>query len=57
MTDLPSYEDVLRMLSEKAAAGSISALVTLERVLRPERLEDDDEVGAAIDRILNKGND
>ena len=35
MTDTLTYEDVLHLLSEKASAGSVSALVCLERALRP----------------------
>ncbi len=53
-TDLPTYEGVLKMLSEKAATGSVSAMIALERALRPERPDDRDEVGEAIDAILRK---
>jgi len=52
MTDLPTYDDVLRMLAEKAGQGSVSAMVALERGLRHQVPEDDDEVGREIDRIL-----
>jgi hypothetical protein len=52
MTDLPTYDDVLRMLAEKAGQGSVSAMVALERALRHQVPEDDDEVGREIDRIL-----
>jgi len=54
MTDLPTYDDVLRMLAEKAGQGSVSAMVALERALRHQVPEDDDEVGREIDRILAK---
>ena len=57
--ELPDYEQVLRMLSEKASNGSVSALVCLERALRPENRPDDpddDELGRELDRIL-KSND
>jgi hypothetical protein len=57
MNDLPSYEDVLRMLSKKAADGSVSAMVALGRALRPEHPEPKDEVGEAIDRILARNRD
>jgi hypothetical protein len=51
MNDLPSYNEVLQMLSEKARAGSVSAMIALERALRPQsQAQDVDEV---IDRILS----
>ena len=54
--ELPDYRQVLEMLSEKAANGSVSAMVCLERALRPENQPpEDDEVSEAIDRILRKG--
>ena len=52
-TDLPTYEDVLKMLSEKAATGSDSAMIALERALRPERPDDRDLVAETIDKILD----
>jgi hypothetical protein len=54
MSQLPTYEDVLLMLARKAADGSVSAMVALERALRPEHPEPEDEVSNAIDRILMK---
>jgi hypothetical protein len=35
--DLPTYEEVLRMLAVKAGEGSVSAMVALGRVLRDTR--------------------
>jgi hypothetical protein len=51
MSDLPTYEEILQMLTVKAREGSVSAMIALERALRPgdARPEDIDEV---IDRIL-----
>lgn len=45
------------MLSEKAATGSISAMVALERALRPKDRGAgvDDEIGAELDRLLEEG--
>jgi hypothetical protein len=51
-TDLPTYQDVLQMLAEKAATGSVSAMIALDRALRPERPNERDEVGEMIDEIL-----
>jgi hypothetical protein len=31
VSDLPSYEDVLELLSERAREGSVSAMIALER--------------------------
>lgn len=53
MSELPDYEEVLRMLSEKAAGGSVSALICLERALRPENQPDPDEVEKALEQILS----
>jgi hypothetical protein len=51
-----TYKDVLELLTEKARAGSVSALVVLERALRTGDDEDPRvEVGEAIDRILSDG--
>jgi hypothetical protein len=52
MSQIPSYEDVLKMLAQKAADGSVSAMVALERALRPSNDTEVDEVGDAIDAIL-----
>jgi hypothetical protein len=47
-----SYTDVLRLLTEKARGGSVSAMITLERVLRPSDPQTD-ELDDALDRILH----
>ena len=52
MSEPPNYDEVLRMLSEKAAGGSVSALICLERPLRPENQPDPDEVDKALEQIL-----
>jgi hypothetical protein len=51
-TDLPTYDEVLEMLTAKAREGSVSAMVVLERALRPpgddpEGIEEDE-----LDRLL-----
>ena len=51
-TAIPSYNEALAMLAARAREGSVTAIVALERALRNVREEDEDEVGAAIDRIL-----
>jgi tRNA C32,U32 (ribose-2'-O)-methylase TrmJ len=55
-TDLPTYEEVLEMLSVKAREGSVSAMIALERALRRETPESDevDDVDEIIERILAK---
>jgi hypothetical protein len=53
-TDLPTYDDVLRMLANKAGEGSVSAMVALERALRHGPPEEANEVPTTIDRILAK---
>jgi hypothetical protein len=54
MSDLPTYEEVLQMLSAKAREGSVSAMICLERALRREDPDDPevDEVDEVIERIL-----
>ena len=43
------------MLTEKAREGSTSAMIALERALRAAaNQQDEDEVGNAIDRILDE---
>jgi hypothetical protein len=54
MAEVPTYQQVLEMLADKAASGSVSAMIALERALRRDQPEDRDEVGEAIDRILGK---
>jgi hypothetical protein len=34
--DIPTYQEVMRMLAEKAKTGSVSAMIALERALRTE---------------------
>jgi hypothetical protein len=54
--ELPSYDDVLEMLSAKARDGSVSAMVALERALRPKKDQDhvDDELlDDELERLLN----
>jgi len=52
ITAIPSYNEALGMLAAKAAEGSVTAVVALERALRNVREEEQDEVGDVIDRIL-----
>jgi hypothetical protein len=56
MSDLPSYDDVLAMLSAKAPDGSVSAMVALERALRPKKEHErlDDEIDDELDLRLNR---
>jgi predicted component of type VI protein secretion system len=53
-TTIPTYDEALAMLAAKAEEGSVTAIVALERALRNREAEAADEVGEAIDRILNK---
>ena len=47
--EILTREEVLELLSSKAAAGSVTAMVCLERTLRHERVVDfDDELERAI---------
>jgi hypothetical protein len=57
--ELPSYDDVLEMLSAKARNGSVSAMVALERALRPKKDQErlDDELDDELERLLNDDND
>jgi hypothetical protein len=56
MTDeLPSYEEALELLAEKARAGNAAAIIALERVLRAQAKAQEDEIGGAIGRILSNG--
>ena len=43
---------MLQILTEMARNGSVTAATTLVRELRQDEEEPEDEVGAAIDRIL-----
>jgi hypothetical protein len=51
---IPTYDEALQMLADKAQEGSVTAIVALERALRNRAPEDVDEVGDAIDRILSR---
>jgi hypothetical protein len=55
-TDLPTYDEVLEMLSVKAREGSVSAMIALERALRRETSEssETEEVDEIIERILTE---
>ena len=54
--EIASHEETLRMLTEKAREGSTSAMIALERALRAAaNQQEEDEVGNAIDRILEQG--
>ena len=57
MSKIASHEEVLEILSEQARNGSVTAATALERALRNTPDEEQDEVGAAIDRILAKKRD
>lgn len=52
--DLPSYEDVIRMLAAKAGDGSVSAMIALERALRNTDRDDQDPIDDELDRLLRK---
>jgi hypothetical protein len=52
MADVPTYQEVLEMLADKAATGSVLAMIALERALRRDPADDRDPVGETIDRIL-----
>ncbi|MGZ5331861.1 MAG: hypothetical protein ACXWZW_11010 [Solirubrobacterales bacterium] len=55
-----THEDTLRILSEMARAGSVSAAVALERALRlgdEPGDEGDDELDAELDRLLSRRDD
>jgi hypothetical protein len=54
--EILSRSEVLALLSQKAREGSTSAMIALERALRA-RERDEDEVGDAIDRILEMGDE
>jgi len=54
MAEVPTYQDVLEMLADKAGEGSVSAMIALERALRRDPPEDRDEVAKTIDHILAK---
>lgn len=50
--DIGTREEMLQILTEMARNGSVTAATTLVRELRQDEEEPEDEVGAAIDRIL-----
>ena len=51
--EILTREDVLELLSMKAADGSVTAMVCLERALRYER-EEPDELDTELDRLLSR---
>ena len=50
-TDLPAYDEILELLTVKARAGSVSAMIALERALRPAEADPED-IDEVIDRLL-----
>jgi hypothetical protein len=50
--EILTRDDVLELLSMKAAEGSVTAMVCLERALRYEQREQPDELDAELDRLL-----
>ena len=56
MPDLPTYEEILQMLTVKAREGSVSAMIALERALRPGDADPED-IDEVIDRILAEKDD
>jgi hypothetical protein len=53
--DVLSREEALRLLSEMAKNGSVTAAVALERALRLDPgKEDEDELDAELDRLLRR---
>ena len=53
MTELPTYEEILQMLTVKAREGSVSAMIALERALRPGDADPED-IDEVIDRLLSE---
>ena len=49
-----SYDEVLRLLSEQARDGSVTALATLERALRRLDEGEGESVEDELERILTK---
>ncbi len=52
--EILSRDDVLDLLSKKAADGSVTAMVCLERALRYQP-DGPDELDAELDRLLERG--
>lgn len=52
--EMLTHEEVLKILSEQARKGSVSAATALERALRRDAEKVENEVDEAIDRILTK---
>jgi hypothetical protein len=50
---IATHEEVLRLLSEQARNGSVTAATALERALRGQPLTDED-LDADLERILTK---
>jgi hypothetical protein len=51
--EILSRDDVLELLSKKAADGSVTAMVCLERALRYQQ-DEPDELDAELDRLLER---
>jgi hypothetical protein len=51
--EILSRDDVLELLSKKAADGSVTAMVCLERALRYQQ-DQPDELDAELDRLLER---
>jgi hypothetical protein len=52
-TQIPDYDEVLRMLVRKAEEGSVSAMMTLERALRPVGGYPEPDDYSELERILD----
>ena len=53
--EILTREEVLKLLSEMAEKGSVSAAIALERALRmPSRYGDHDELDDELDRLLSR---
>ena len=50
-SDLPTYQEVLELLTVKAREGSVSAMIALERALRPGDADPED-IHDVIDRLM-----
>ena len=53
-TEIPSYKEALRMLANKAAEGSVTAIVALERALRNRPAEAQDEIDDVLTPLLSE---
>jgi hypothetical protein len=52
-SEILTHEETLKILSQQARDGSVTAAVALERALRPEGPGQED-IDAELDRILGK---